>query len=849
MENALTNTIKNTATKVKSNLSNPTSFVSSIADAAMNNTVLNPKKAKSWRDDDGYWWNNGFRYGKDYNGDGRFQTNEVDPSFYKNVVENYENNERQILTTGRSSIGPSTWDEAEQQGVISHAEAERGRASNQTFLDGRMGAGYVVEHKHAQGEDPLEGAAKDQFYNELEASQGMPTAQALAIANDSKKRGRENYLANGVTDVLKDQVEYTGDTWNPFVMQDGVAVDRVDAVANANANLMAEEGIRALTRQYGGEVNGSTAMDLPAGSYIVDMDSVVFDEDKGRFVHEVKDGSFNTTDGKNALYARVSGEAPSLLGSAAAREDAGLFSDILSAPQEGIQWLSSKMRVADDAIAPFVNKVLPNFPHGLNEESWNGYDRKSVEEDLINVGNTFNFAKEEDGSETGNFVFSNREDAIEEFLLANPNFNIEETELIPVIGYNFKTKDGTDLGYVSASEVADPFSWAATKSHIISPNGTKLYFTNQKNVYSYNQDQSPPFVRIEKEFPVFGEPSSEDAFGWVPVPSNVSLNTDWETVIKLASGEGVDYTEAGWGGQSPDLFNDDGHLNYKNVVTHPSQTAKFLGNMLVESSPYMLGSAGLVAAGSDSIAGLRGFNSFKEPRAGVTPGYHRDPGLMQQDEYWGNWASVTGEGATESLLGIGAGTLAKAGYRAKKAKEVEEAVDPAVAYAAAMGKKNPIKDSATAGVVGDILRMAAGEGIEEAPAGALNQLEKGGWIDPESPLGISSDLGNVGRSVAYDEFGNPIRTPWGSYTYDQSESTSDRVTNAGREILDAMTLGALAGGGLGTLTKSPQLAEAIKTDIRSAKTGRDYSKNVSGLKEETLQAIRDNQALYSGKGD
>lgn len=845
MENALTNTIKNTVTKVKSNLSNPTSFVSSVANAAMNNTVLNPKKAKSWRDDDGYWWHNGFRYGKDSNEDGIFQTNEVDPSFYQNVVENYENNERQILTTGRSSIGPSTWDEAERQNVISSGEAKRGKASGQTYLDGRMGAGYVVEHKHAQGEDPLEGAAKDQFYNELEASQGMPTAQALAIANDSKKRGRENYLQNGVIDKLKDQVEYTGGTFNPFVMQNGEAYDRVDAVANANANLMAEEGVRALTRMYGGGETGSTAMDLPAGSYIIDMNDVVYDGDKGHFVHAVKDGSFNTTDGKNALYARISHESPSLLGSAAAREDAGLFSDILAAPHEGIQRLSANMRVADDAIAPLANKFYPRFL-GLNEESWNGFDRKSVESDLISLGD-FNFARDDDGTKNGSLVFNDREDAVEEFLQANPGLGIKDVSLVPVSGYEFIASDGTSLGVASASTASSLKVFKDKGSYLESPNGTKLYPTSEPNVYLLGPNGKSKVTISTK--PMYGDIGGEDAFGWVPVPAGLNLETNWQTIIPLAGGEKIDYTEAGWGGQSPDLFNEDGHLDYKNLLTHPGQTAKYMANMLTESSPYMLGSAGLVAAGSDSIAGLRGFNSFEDARSGVAPGYHVDPGLMQKDEYWGNWASVTGEGATEALFGIGAGTFAKAAKRAKEAKKI---ADPVADYAIASKKNNPIKEvlnnSATARVAGDIGRMALGEGIEEAPAGFLNQLEKGGWMDSEAPLGISPDLGNIGRSIAYNELGEAERTPWGTYLYNQDETASERISNTSREILDAVVLGALAGGGLGTATKSPQLARAIKQDLENRKTGTKYQ-HIPGLSYEEKRAIDAYVDKMQGKGE
>lgn len=185
--------------------------------------------------------------GADANGDGKFSSDEVDEAAYNELVDSYMDDERSILRDGVSTSGVSSWDDAVAAGLVSKADAEKGRASGQTYLDTRFGDAYRVKR------------------------------------------------ADGSTgDSLRDL--YSGDDFTDYLVEDGYAFDRYELTARRNAERRAANDLRLLSDAVGGagESYGDSAFFSPqAGSYLLDM-----------YSQDVQDGTRTAANGNGAFSER-----------------------------------------------------------------------------------------------------------------------------------------------------------------------------------------------------------------------------------------------------------------------------------------------------------------------------------------------------------------------------------------------------------------------------------------------------------------------------------------------------------------------------------------------------------------
>ena len=539
----------------------------------------------------------------------------------------------------------------------------------------------------------------------------MPSAQQVTLANDARRRGREEWNAG-----LRDDLEgYAGEGYDPFLLMNGNLYDRASYIADQNAKRQTGYELGLLTDKYAPEGKGIAMPDGFEGTYVLDM-----------YNQTVQDGRWNTTEGENAWMSRLKNGNNSWEG-VAADTSSNYLTDMYSVIPAALNYEASVIRNFDDFL-PFLS------------EKWNGHKRSDVEDDLRSYYSNNSYGATKDA-------------AISAVLSSDPSLSSDDVHITPVVKINCYNKKGELF-------------------HVINSSNTGSSETANALRNSARQEL------------VYGKPSDEKkAVTWLAFGAS-DLKTDPKLIFDLANGKTVDeYQEAGLGGRHPDIIGENG-IEYSQIPAHPFQAGAFLANTLVGSLPYMM-PGGVLNIGGDVTSSIRGVSPFEAEPGSFGQTVYEDPGYMWADEYVGRIASTAGEGLTEKLFGLAGGSLlggARNAYR----------------------RARKIPDQATDKSLGEfafrVADTALGEGVEELPAGYLNEFEKGDILaDPgeASILGLDPSLGNVGRSYKRDELGNVVFDALGNPVYDETETEEQRKENLKKTLLDNFVVGAALGGLLG----------------------------------------------------
>lgn len=786
---------------------------------------------------------NGMVIGYDLDGNHRVSVDEIDPTLAQRYLDEmgYVDDEISIGTKGYSTLGPNTWDQAFEQGLITEEELENGKASGQTYLDGRFGDLYKVKRQDGNQSDKYSDLSSD-YYDTVVMDGGLVDYTSYLADMNAQRR-----LQNDIREMSKRYNDRSTDDFSEWIDAYGDGFDMSTAEGYQDAwNSYVGKNKESLT-EHGNEVRTDetdpyvldvvTQEVLPGEAYTISGESPFVARSNGIGNVSSEFPSFEEWFAKNGsnydmsdqlqnsrAYADYGFERAAAVGQGDWLEDSDFakskydeddsffdkvgkfFGSSTSASGDGtflsdlVNGIGNLLTGAEGAI-----RDLPNSNDSYIIDSGMKYDV----DDVNRESNKFIEANGdmENLAQLLYNIYTTKEEAVDAYNdLYGTNYNEHAFEFMPRNAVNIYDNDGNFVYQMTASnydpdvllhdEWLDPY----TREYIF-PNGTRVPYDD---LYEVTDNGYNIHTQV-----TYDDTVDDGVIDYTPILTvGLDGSVPYTTLLGLMNGSILEQKEKGLGGAYGDIIGEDG-LDVGAMLTHPGQTAAFAADTFMDSLPYMLPKGIGAAFGLLDVANAtRGVDPWSY---NSSTGAFADPGLQTKGDYRNNIANTALESGMEYLLGhMGHLPVGKALKKATTPKTWEQAA------AKAMKPDNKLKK---------FIKSSGANTLEEGVEESLTSLAQSG---AGALLGSPTNL-----NVVKNEDGTTRYNAWGGVMYDEDTSTKDRVGNLTKELIDSFIGGSLVGA---PLSVPHGLSSAAETKTAAEKM-REMGYRSPGLTEEELNKI------------